>query len=221
MVGRKLDTKTFESVTKFFEAQFTTNKNNGMLECMELEHIKKRAHLKLKSELCNKICAHEDNCHTYRVKRKIASRCRPYNNREEQCWYIDRDCNLDHAYDNERRGAKHPRIKHPGHCDSLDNHCDNQPNNLDYEKPKSNSNVLHPIHSFLDKLAKHSWADCFKNLANQRKQALQSMVNAHHAKVDNRISAMMTTVQWSQTTRRLPTSKDLTVTQVSTTTMPS
>jgi hypothetical protein len=30
-VGRKLDTQTFELVTEFFEAQFTMNKNNGML----------------------------------------------------------------------------------------------------------------------------------------------------------------------------------------------
>jgi hypothetical protein len=36
------------------------NKNNGMLKCMELEHIKKRTQLKLKNNLCNKICARED-----------------------------------------------------------------------------------------------------------------------------------------------------------------
>jgi hypothetical protein len=51
--GRKINTKTFELVTEFFEAQFTTNKNDGMLKCMELEHIKKRAQLKLKNKLCN------------------------------------------------------------------------------------------------------------------------------------------------------------------------
>jgi hypothetical protein len=38
--GRKLDTKTFELITKFFEIQFTTTKNDSMLERMELEHIK-------------------------------------------------------------------------------------------------------------------------------------------------------------------------------------
>jgi hypothetical protein len=48
-VGRKLNTKTFELVTEFFEAKFTTNKNNGMLEPMELECIKKHAQLKLKN----------------------------------------------------------------------------------------------------------------------------------------------------------------------------
>jgi hypothetical protein len=46
--SKKLETKTFESVTEFFEAQFTTNKNNGTLERMELERIKKHAHFKLK-----------------------------------------------------------------------------------------------------------------------------------------------------------------------------
>ncbi len=58
MLGRKLKTKTFKSVTKFFEAQFTTNKNDSMFECMELERIKKCAQLKLKNKLSNKICAH-------------------------------------------------------------------------------------------------------------------------------------------------------------------
>ncbi len=50
----------FESITKFFKAQFNQNKIDGMLEHMELKHIKKRAHLKLKGKICNKICVRED-----------------------------------------------------------------------------------------------------------------------------------------------------------------
>ncbi len=53
--GKKLDTKTFESITKFFEAQFNQNKNHGMLEHMELKRIKKHAHLKMKNKLHDKI----------------------------------------------------------------------------------------------------------------------------------------------------------------------
>jgi hypothetical protein len=71
--GKKLKTKTFESVTKFFKAQFNMNKNDGMLEHMELERIKKHAHLKLKNKLCNWIRVRKDERHTYRAKRKIAS----------------------------------------------------------------------------------------------------------------------------------------------------
>jgi hypothetical protein len=74
IAGRKLDTKTFKLVTEFFEAQFTTNKNNGTLERMELEGIKKRAQLKLKNKLCNKICVCKDERCTYWAKRKITSR---------------------------------------------------------------------------------------------------------------------------------------------------
>jgi hypothetical protein len=76
-----------------------------MLERMELKHIKKSAHLKLKNKLCNKICARKDKRRTYQVKCKLAScnaHCRLYNYYEEQHWYIDRDCNHDHAYDNKR-----------------------------------------------------------------------------------------------------------------------
>jgi hypothetical protein len=57
--------------------------------------------------------------------------------------------------------------------------------NLGYEKPKSNGKVSCPIHCFLDKLVKHLLADCSKNPANQRKQALQSAVNAHHSVIGN------------------------------------
>jgi hypothetical protein len=47
---------------------------------MELERIKKRAHLKLKNKLCNWIRVRKDERHTYRAKRKIAlcdAQCRP------------------------------------------------------------------------------------------------------------------------------------------------
>jgi hypothetical protein len=187
--GKKLQSKTLESVTKFFEAQFTTNKNNGMLECMELKLIKKRAHLKLKNKLYNKICTHKNKPCTYRAKRKIAShdaQRHPYDNRKEQCWYIDRNCDHDCAYDNKHLAEKHPRIEHSGNHDRKDNCCDNQPKKLGYEKPKSKGKVLCPNHSTLDKLAKHSWADCSENQENQKKPALRSMVNAHHAAIDNR-----------------------------------
>ncbi len=43
-----------------------------------------------------------------------------------------------------------------------------------------------PIYSFLDKPAKHLWANCSKNPANQKKPTPQSAVNAHHAAIQNR-----------------------------------
>jgi hypothetical protein len=186
--GRNFDTKTFKSVTEFFEAQFMTNKNHGTLKRMELERIKKRAQLKLENELCNMIHTPEDEHCTYQVRCEIASRdtqCRPYDDCKEQRWYIDYDHDHDCAYDNECQAAKRPRIEHPDHHNRKDGHCKNQPKKLGYEKPKSNSKIPCPIHPFSDKLAKHLWADCSKNPANQRKQAPQSAVNAHHAAIDN------------------------------------
>jgi hypothetical protein len=73
----------------------------------------------------------------------------------------------------------------PGYRDRKDNRRDNQLKKLGYEKPKSNGKVPCPIHSFPDKPAKHSWADCSENPANQQKQALQSAVSAHHAAANN------------------------------------
>ncbi len=155
--SRKLDTETFKLVTEFFEAQFMTNKNDGMLERMELERIKKCAQLKLKNKLRNKICACEDERRTYRARHKIASRdtqCRPYNDCEERR-YINRDCNHDCTNNNKRQAAKRPRIKHPGYCNRKVDRCNNQPKKLGYEKPKSNGKVPCPIHSFPDKPVKH------------------------------------------------------------------
>ncbi len=63
------------------------NKNEGTLKCMELKHIKRRAHLMLKKKLCDKICASKDKRLTYRSKHKIIScdaQHRPYNDCKEQ-----------------------------------------------------------------------------------------------------------------------------------------
>jgi hypothetical protein len=128
--GRKLDDETFKLVTEFFKAQFTTNKSNGTLKCMELEHVKKRTQLKLKKKLCNKICACEYKHRTYRAKCKVASRNaqhRPYDDRKEQRQYIDHDCNCNCAYDDKRQAAKHPCIKRPGYRNRNDDHCNKQP----------------------------------------------------------------------------------------------
>ena len=154
---------------------------------MELKRIKKQAQLKLKNKLCNKICACEDKRRSYRAKREIALRDtqrHPYNDREEQRWYIDRNCNHDCAYNNKHQTAKRPRFECPGYCNRKEDHCNNQPKKLGHERPKSNGKVLCPIHSFPD-TPEHSWADCSDNPANQRKQAPQSTVRAHHTAVNN------------------------------------
>jgi hypothetical protein len=159
-----------------------------MLKLMGLERIKKCAHLKLKNKLCNKICACKDEGRTYQVKRKFASRNarrHPYNNCKKQCWYINRDCDRDRAYDNSRQAAKCPCIKRPSYHNRKEDRCNNQPKKLGYEKPKSNSKVPCLIHSFPDKPAKHLWADCLENPANQKKPAPQSVVDAHHAAINN------------------------------------
>jgi hypothetical protein len=69
--GKKPETKTFKSVTEFFNAQFVKNKNDGTLERMELERIKKHAHLKLKSELCNEMCTRKDKRCIYQAKHEL------------------------------------------------------------------------------------------------------------------------------------------------------
>jgi hypothetical protein len=186
IVGKKLKTKTFKSVTKFFEAQLNQNKNDSMFECIELECIKKRIHVKFKSELHDKICAHEDKRRAYQTKCKLAScnaQCRPYNDRNERRQYID--CNRNRAYNDKRQVAKRPCIERSGNRNRKDNRRNNQPKKLGHEKPRSNSKVPCPIHSFSDEPAKHSWANCSKNPANQKKPALQSAVDAHHAAIDD------------------------------------
>ena len=51
--------------------------------------------------------------------------------------------------------------------------------------PRSNSKILCPIHSFPDKPARHTWAECLEKPSKQKKPALQSAVDAHHAAIDD------------------------------------
>jgi hypothetical protein len=149
----------------------------------------KCARLKLKSKLHDKIHACKDERRTYQAKRKLASRDtrrHHYDGRDEQRQYIDCNHNCDHAYNDKWQVAKGPHIHCSGSCDRKDDRHDNQPKKLGYEKPKSKGKVPCPIHLFLDKLAKHSWANCSENPANQKKPASQSTVDAHHTMIDNR-----------------------------------
>jgi hypothetical protein len=72
--GKKLEAKKLESITGLFKVQVNQNKVDVTLECMELKRIKMRAHLKLKSKLCNKNHVHEDKRCTYWAKHELASR---------------------------------------------------------------------------------------------------------------------------------------------------
>ncbi len=55
---------------------------------------------------------------------------------------------------------------------------------MGYKKSRSNSKVLSPIHSFLDKQAKHTWVECSINADNQTNLTSQSAMDAHHAAIN-------------------------------------
>jgi hypothetical protein len=57
--------------------------------------------------------------------------------------------------------------------------------NMGYKKSRSISKVLCPIHSFLDKQAKHTWVKCSINADNQTNPTLQSAIDAHLAAINN------------------------------------
>ena len=55
---------------------------------------------------------------------------------------------------------------------------------MGYKKSRSNSKVLSPIHSFLDKQAKHTWVECSTNVDNQTNPTLQRAMDTHHAAIN-------------------------------------
>jgi hypothetical protein len=60
-----------------------------------------------------------------------------------------------------------------------------QPNRVCYRKNRSNGKILCRIHSFPNKPARHTWAECSENLINQWKPALQIVVDAHQTAINN------------------------------------
>jgi hypothetical protein len=117
-----------------------------------------------------------------RQSASLHARCYSYGDCNAQCRYIKRNCNCN--YDDKRQSAKCPSIKRSTHK-RKDDHCNNQPKKAGYKKPRSNGKVRGPIHSFPDKPARHTWAECLENLANQKKPASQSTVDAHHTLINN------------------------------------
>jgi hypothetical protein len=194
------------------------------LKHMELKHIKKHAHLKFKSELHDKICTRKDKRHTNQAKRELASRdtqCHPNDCREERRWYINRnrDCNC--AYVDKRQAAKCPHIKHSGNCNRKDNCRDNQPKKLGYEKPKSNSKVPCPIHSFRTNRQSTHGPTAPRSRPTRRSRPCKARWTYTTLQLIIATSVTMTAGRWSRTTWRLMTTKASTVACPETTMTPS
>ncbi len=126
-------------------------------------------------------CRKSRRC-TQHARCKITSlnkQCCPFGNCDGQCCYVDpnRNCDSNHCPVN-CLCDEHPLCNSKYHCNNQ--YASNQ--KLGLEK---NGKVSCRMHSFLDQLAKHTRAKCLENPTNQKKPALQSTVDAQHARVNN------------------------------------
>jgi hypothetical protein len=170
--SRKLDTETFELVTEFFEAQFIQTRMMVRSNAWNL------------NVSTNALSSNSRTSFTIifalvRMSVVLTGRgVRSLHATPNTALMMIARSNVDILNALRSRqlqqtlSGKAPYIKCPGYCNKKDDCHDNQPKKLGYEKPKSGK-VPCPIHFFPDKPAKHSWAKHSKNLANQRKQALQ------------------------------------------------
>jgi hypothetical protein len=183
---------------------------------MELKCIKKCTHLKLKCELCNKIV------HARTSVEPTKQRVSLLYVMPKAALTMPAMCNIGTSIAIAFAIAlTTTNIERSSNCNRKDDRCNNQPKNLGYEKPRSNSKVQCSIHSFPDKPAKHSWADCSKNLAGQPDEASLAKCGGctPHCSIIA-TSATTTAVQWRWIVRRLPTTEALTIACPATLMMP-
>ena len=179
---------TVKTVTKFFQALYEQRKLDGLLNHQEVERLKRRLLRKASEDVLCKVCDAADDRRTYRAKREIARRNdqRRYDgdrNRDRRR-YIN-DARNDNGRCSSRGTSKQPcderRSEREKNCV-----CNNQPfdrKSASAGQAKGNGGTPCALHSYPDRPAKHAWADCSENPANQKKPVKKELAYYAH---DNR-----------------------------------
>jgi len=172
--GKMLKDTTVETVNKFFQALYEQKKLDGLLDRQEVKRLKKCLLRKAPEDLLCKVHDAANDCRTYRAKREIARRD------DQRCYNVDhnrdrRQYIVDDRDDNGRCSSRGPsKQARDKRCSEREKNRDrnNQPSDRKLAlagQAKGNSGTPCALHSYPDRLAKHAWADCSENLANQKK----------------------------------------------------
>ena len=189
--GKTLKGATVETVTKFLQAFYEQRKLDGLLDRQEVERLKRRLLRKASEDFRRKVRDAADNRHTYRAKREIVRR----NDRRR----YDGDCNrdrqryIDDDRDNNGRRSSRGTSKQPRDKRRSEREKNRDRNNQPFDRKaasagraKSNGGIPCALHSYPDRPAKHAWADCLENPANQKKPVKKELAYYAH---DNRCPA--------------------------------
>ncbi len=173
--GKMLDDEKIESVTTFFQALFEQRKLDGTIERQEAERICKRLLQEASEKLCGHICDVADGRRSQRARRELAL-C------NDQRRYVDEQgdrsshrCILDNCDHDDRRPSYGALKRYRGDLPVRNGYRprDNQPreqkSSAGREKDGKGKFTPCKMHSSPGRPAKHGWAECWENPANQKK----------------------------------------------------
>ncbi len=174
--GKMLDDETIESVTTFFQALFKQKKLDRTIEQREVNQLRKclrEASEKLRGHI-RKV---SDGWRSQRARREISlrdNRRRYINQRGDRS---HRCCIHDNRDGDDRRPSYGASKRYRGDRPARDGYCprDNQPRErkslAGRKKDGRGKSTPCKMHSYPGCPAKHGWAECSENPANQKKPA--------------------------------------------------
>ena len=176
VLGRKtLKDATFESVTDFFQVLYEQKKGDGLLERQEVEQLRKRLLRKATEGVRRKIRGDANDRRVHRAQCELVRR-------DERRRY-DVECGRDRRRHDDDRDNNNRRPSH-GHSrgDRDERRSDRERdrrgrNNQPISRRSASAGRMKGksgappcmLHSWQDRLAKHTWAECSENPANQKK----------------------------------------------------
>jgi len=184
--GKTLKDATFESVTTFFQVLYEQKKGDGSLERQEVERLRKRLLREAAEGVRRKIRGAADDRRTYRARRELARRDdrRRYDverGRDRRRHDDDRDDNDRRASRGHSRGGRDER-RSDRERDRRGR--DNQPSSrrsASAGRPKGKGGAPPcMLHSYPDRPAKHTWAECSENPANKKPPAKREQAYYAH-----------------------------------------
>ncbi len=179
--GKSLDDETIESVTSFFQALFEQRKLDGTIEQQEAEQIHKRLFREASEKLRGRIRDVADGWRSQRARRELAfcnDRRRYVNERGDRSSHRRILDNRDH---DDRRPSYGASKRYRGDCLVCDGYRprNNQPRERKSSagRKKDGKGKFTPckMHSSPGCPAKHGWAECSENPANQKKPAAKRL----------------------------------------------
>ena len=172
--GKTLKDATFKTVTTFFQALYEQKKGDGSLEREEVERLKKRLLRQAAEGVRSRLRVAADDRRTHRARRELARRDdrRRYDVERGRDRRRDDDDRIDNDRRHLRGSSKRHRDDHRSDRGRDRGDRNNQPSSrrsASAGRPKGKGGAPPcMLHSWPDRPAKHTWAECSENPANKK-----------------------------------------------------